>query len=116
MRGGDDSHVALLAADAGAFERVVQLGRVGDADLDLSLVDHGDDHVVAGGRLHQYVESGFLLEHFGDGSGGGVVERPRLQRGEAVGLRRSHVRGQHACKRRATQAQQGAENAAEAVG
>ena len=65
---------------------------VGDADLGLAAADHGDDHGVAGGRLHQHVDAALFLQHLGDGGRGGVVERARRHRGEAVGLRRGRCR------------------------
>ena len=73
---------------------VVHLHGIGDAELGLAAADHGNDHLVARGRLHQHVEGGPLLEHLGDRRRGGVVERRGLQRGEAVGLRRRRGRSE----------------------
>ena len=88
-------------------QAVMHLHRVGDADLGLAAVDHGDDHLVSGGRLHEHVQGGLFLEHLRHRRGGGVVERAGLQRGEAVGLRPGTARGraqdgaadQRACER-----------------
>ncbi len=83
-RGHDDAQIL----EAALGHAVVHLHGVGDAELGLAAADHGNDHLVARGRLHQHVEGGLLLEHLGDRRRGGVVERRGLQRGEAVGLRR----------------------------
>jgi hypothetical protein len=57
------------ADDAQVFEAlgqtVMHLHRVGDADLGLAAGDHGDDHLVSGGRLHEHVQTGFFFEHLG---------------------------------------------------
>ena len=79
-----------------AVEAVLRFHDVGDADLGLAAPDHRNDHVVAGGGLHQHVHAALFLEHLGDGGRGGVVERAGRQRGEAVGLR---VRGGAQAKR-----------------
>jgi hypothetical protein len=82
VRGGDDAQTLEAFRQA-----VMHLHRVGDADLGLAAVDHGDNHLVAGGGLHQHVHAGLFLQHLGHRRGGGVIERARRQGGEAVGLR-----------------------------
>ena len=71
-------------------ETVLRFHDVADADLGFAAPDHRNDHIVAGGGLHQHIDAALVLEHLGDGGRRGVVERAGRQRGEAVGLR---VRG-----------------------
>ena len=85
----DQAQIGLLAGAGAALGDVDHLGDVGDAHLGLGAADHRDQRGLAGGRLHQHVDAGLFLEHLGDGRPGRVVERARLHRGDAVGLRGS---------------------------
>ena len=82
VRCGDDAQVFEALR-----QTVVHLHRVGDADLGLAAGDHGDDHLVSGGRLHEHVEPRLLFEHLGHRRCRRVIEGAGLQRGEAIGLR-----------------------------
>jgi hypothetical protein len=89
MRRADDAQILHALG-----EPVVHLHRIRDSDIHFAAGGHRNDHLVARGGLHEDVQSCLFLENLGNRGSRGVVERARLQRGEAISLCRRHAAGQ----------------------